>query len=122
MSETPLHPQLAALDREWEEEREQYLIRGRYGNLKTPRKLRGCIVMLGVPFFLAIVALFLFAPGERPSLERGLYILIASGAAVTFAFFARLEFRKSRELAVAESAYREKRARLEKRLGTGQIP
>ncbi|MDF1741762.1 MAG: hypothetical protein P1U86_21550 [Verrucomicrobiales bacterium] len=121
MSDTPHHPKLAALDRVWEKEREQYLIRGRYGNLKAPRKLRGCVIMLGVPFFLSIIALFLFVPWERSYLERGFYILIASAVAVILAVFSRLEFTKAKELAKAEAAYLKRRELLAKRLRSGQI-
>lgn len=78
-------------------------------------------MMLGVPFFLGIIAFFLFIPGDQSALERGFYILIASGTAITFAIFSRLEFTKAKELAEAEAAYLEKRALLEQRLRTGQI-
>lgn len=116
-----MHPEVETLDREWAEERKQYLIRGRFGR-NVPRTRSGCGLILGCLFFTGLTALFLSLPGKMPDFQRYLYSGISVVIALTYAGFARLEFSLKKKYDMAETTYLKRREIIEKSLRAGQTP
>ncbi|HEY0734860.1 MAG TPA: SHOCT domain-containing protein [Herpetosiphonaceae bacterium] len=109
-----LQNEINQLDRDWDRERETYMVRGRYGSRYIPSEgtsLLGGIAIVGFGLFWTISTLEMGAPGFFPLFG---VIFIIFGAVTSF-----ISYGKAGAYKEAEQRYQERRRQLASHRSSG---
>lgn len=115
LAEVRYHNELARIDREWEIEREQYLIRSRYGTTHVPTTAMGLgVAVLGGLFgaFWTIMALSMTrgGPDEGPfSIARIFFPIFGVVFTLVMVGFGMSAYSKAKKYEAAHAAYQARR-------------
>jgi len=106
-----LQNDLERLDRDWENNKMQYYVRGKDGSMSRPNRLVGTIVL----FLMGAFGVF-FAASSAEAGASGIFPLFGIGFVVIAVISAVSMFTKAGGLEEAESSYQQQRASMQRQI------